>query len=73
MSYRYTVYDTSRRMYLRRIERPTGSPDAIVTDWTRDVAEAAKFPGVKTAAAVVRMLGCYSDFVIKNARGEIIG
>lgn len=73
MSYRYTVYDTSRRMYLRRIERPTGSPDAIVTDWTRDPTEAARFPGVRTAMAVVRMLGSYSEFVVKNARGEIIG
>lgn len=73
MTLRYTVYDTHRRQWLRRIERPTGENHRIVTDWTRDAAEAARFPGARTAAAVVRMLGGYPEFVVKNAKGEIIG
>ena len=69
---RYTVYDTARREYLARMESPTEDRDAIVTTWTRDADKAARFPGVKSAAAVVRALGSYSQFVVKNAKGEII-
>ena len=69
---RYTVYDTEKREYLQRVETPDGDQARIVTYWTRDPAEAARFPGVKSAAAVVRMLGSYSQFAVKNAKGEII-
>ena len=70
---RYTVYDTMRREYLERITAPTGDNRAVVTEWTKDPERAAKFPGVKSAAAVVRVLGSYSQFVVKNAKGEVIG
>lgn len=74
MTLKYTVYDTERRRYLQRVTAPTGDRNtAIVTEWTRDPAEAARFPGVKSAESVVRLLGSYSNIVIKNARGEIIG
>ena len=71
--YRYTVYDTGRREYLERVERPTGDDRAVVTVWTKKVERAAKFPGVKSAAAIVRLLGNYSQFVIKNREGVIVG
>ena len=70
---RYTVFDTERRVYLERISAPTGDSRAVVTDWTKRPDKAARFPGVKSAAAVVRMLGSYNQFVIKNAKGEVIG
>lgn len=71
---RYTVYDTRRREYLLRITAPTGNREtAVVTEWTKDPEQAARFQGAKTAAAVVRMLGNYSQFVVKNAKGEVIG
>lgn len=69
---RYTVYDTEKREYLVQITAPTGSTDAVVTEWTKHPEKAARFPGVKSASAVVRMLGSYSQFVVKNAKGEII-
>ena len=69
---RYTVYDTEKREYLQRITAPTGDHAAVVTEWTKDPEKAARFPGVKSASAVVRMLGCYSQFVVKNAKGEVI-
>ena len=69
---RYTVYDTTRREYLVRVERPIDDANQIVTEWTRDAGAAARFPGVKSAAAVVRLLGCYNNFVVKNQKGEIV-
>lgn len=69
---RYTVYDTERREYLEQITNPTGEAGAIVTEWTKKTDRAAKFPGVKSASAVVRLLGSYSQFVVKNAKGDII-
>ena len=72
MTLKYTVYDTEKREYLRRVETPDGDRARIVTYWARDPAEAARFPGRKSAEAVVRMLGSYSQFVVKNAKGEII-
>ena len=69
---RYTVYDTDRRQYLMRVTTPTGDRAALVTEWTRDPEKAARFQGVKSASAVVRMLGNYSQFVVKNAKGEVI-
>ena len=69
---RYTVYDTTRREYLMRITHPTGEAAQMVTEWTKDPEKAARFQGVKAASAVVRMLGNYSEFVVKNAKGEVI-
>ena len=45
----------------------------MVTEWTKDPEQAARFQGAKTAAVVVRLLGNYSNFVVKNAKGEVIG
>lgn len=72
MKMRYTVYDTERREYLRVILRPTDDPGNIVTKWTKSEEDAAHFPGIKSAEAVVRVLGSYSQFVVKNAKGEIV-
>ena len=66
---RYSIYDPAQRVYLRRLERPTGDSAQTVTEWTRKPAQAMRFPGAKSAAAVARLLGC----VVKNAKGEIIG
>lgn len=72
MTLKYTVYDTQKREYLERVETPDQDKDHLVTYWTRDQRKAARFPGRKSAEAVVRMLGSYSEFVVKNAKGEII-
>lgn len=69
---RYTVYDTARREYLKRAEQPLGSDSELVTDWTRRAENAMRFPGIKSAEAMVAKLGRYSEFVVKNERGEII-
>ena len=71
--HRYTVYDTDRHEYLRCMSLPTGDARGVVTHWTREVDNAEKFPGVKSAQKMVNTLGNYSRFVIKNERGEIIG
>lgn len=68
MKLRYSVYDAANLVYLKRLERPTGG-SATVTEWTRKPAQAMRFPGAKSAAAVARLLGC----VVMNAKGEIIG
>lgn len=70
---RYTVYDTDRREYLKRAERPLDRDSELVTDWTRRAENAQRFPGVKSAARMVALLGRYSQFVVKNQRGEIVG
>jgi len=69
---RYTVYDTMRREYLKCAEQPLGTVGQLVTRWTRDAGEAMRFQGIKTAEAMVAKLGRYSEFVVKNERGEII-
>ena len=71
--HRYTVYDTARHEYLRCVSMPTGDERGIVTHWTRYIENAMKFPGIKTAQKMVNRLGSYSEFVIKNERGEIVG
>lgn len=69
---RYTVYDTGQKKYLRLATQPLGSESKLVTEWTRHVEREQGFPGKKSAEAMVRRLGGYSEFVVKNARGEII-
>ena len=71
--HRYTVYDTGRHEYLQSVEQPTGDEHSIVTRWTRLPEEAMRFQGVKTAQRMVVRLGSYSEFVIKNEKGEIVG
>ena len=71
--HRYTVYDTSRREYLRCVELSTGDERGMVTHWTKLPEAAMRFPGVKTAAKMVVRLGSYSEFVVKNEKGEIVG
>ena len=69
---RYTVYNTAMRRYLARATMPLGDQSEMVTEWTKHQERAQKFPGKKSAEAMVRKLGSYSEFVVKNARGEII-
>lgn len=70
---RYTVYDTSMRKYLESAVLPDGDPRHLHTEWTRRPERALKFPGVKSARGMVAKLGSYSEFVVKNDRGDVIG
>lgn len=69
---RYTVYDTEARKYLKSAEQPLGSGSEIVTDWTRREENAMRFPGVKSAFAMVLKLGGTAQLVVKNERGQIV-
>lgn len=69
---KYTVYNTEIHKYLRRATLPLGCENEIVTEWTSRVEKAQGFPGKKSAEAMVRKLGSFSEFVVKNAKGEII-
>lgn len=73
MSKRYFVYDTARREYLEVMNLPLGDPREIVTKWTRRRDEAYRFQSRKGAEKILNRLGNYSEFVIKNERGEIVG
>ena len=69
---KYTVYNTEIRKYLKRAIQPLGCESELVTEWTRRVENAQGFPGKKSAEAMVRRLGSYSELVVKNGKGEII-
>ena len=69
---RYTVYDTNARRYLKYAEQPMGTDSELVTDWTRRAENAMRFPGVKSAAAMVAKLGRYNNFVVKNEKGDVV-
>lgn len=69
---RYTVYDTEKREYLESAEMPLGSDGQMVTHWTRRRECALRFAGVKSAAEMVAKLGNYSEFVVKNDKGEVV-
>ena len=71
--HRYTVYDTARHEYLQSVELPNEDRMCLVTHWTKNVDEALKYQGVKGAMCALNLLGNYSEFVIKNERGEIVG
>ena len=70
---RYTVYDTEAHKYLERATQVMGTDEHLHTEWTRRADRAQRFPGRKSAEAMVRKLGGYSQIVIKNSRGEIVG
>ena len=70
---RYTIYDTDRREYLELAELPLGDPRQMSTKWPRGQREAYRFTSIKAAQAMLNRLGNYSEFVIKNERGEIVG
>ena len=69
---KYTVYNTVLRKYLERATQPLGCESELVTEWTRHRERAQGFPGKKSAETMVRRLGSYSEFVVKNGKGEII-
>ena len=71
--HRYTVYDTARHEYLQSVELPNEDRMCLVTHWTKNADEALKYQGVKGAQLMLNLLGSYSEFVIKNERGEIVG
>lgn len=65
---RYAIYDTFHRVYLLRVELPTGEAGLTYTLWTRNAAEALRFPGAKSARRMLGQLGA-RDAVIINGRG----
>lgn len=69
---KYTVYNTVLRKYLQLATQPMGCEDQLVTEWTRHAERAQGFPGKKSAEAMVRKLGGYSEFVVKNGSGEVV-
>ena len=70
---RYTVYDTWQHKYLRQATQPLGTADQLHTEWTRHPERAQRFPGIKSADAMLEKLGRFSEFVIINGKGEIVG
>ena len=70
---RYTIYDTAAKKYLERAEQPLGNERQLATQWTRHPERAQRFPGIKSADAMLEKLGRYSEFIIINGRGEIVG
>ena len=71
--HRYTVYDTGRHEYLERVELPNGDRMGMVTYWTDKVEDALKYQGIKGAQCMLNLLGNYSEFIIKNENGEVVG
>ena len=69
----YMVFDTSQRKYLELAVQPLGTDGELVTKWTRHPEKALKFPGIKSGQRMVRKLGGYSEIVVKNERGEVVG
>ena len=69
---RYGIYDTARHMWLQQAILPTGDGSAMVTEWTQRPEKALRFPGVKSAEAMLEKLGRFSEFVIINGKGEIV-
>lgn len=70
---RYAVYDTETNEYLQEVLLPFGSTRVRVTRWTRHPKEAQRFPGIKSAQAMVDALGNDSNIVILNGKGVIVG
>ena len=70
---RYGIYDTARKAWLRRMEAPVDGVGAVVTTWTKRAEHAQRFPGIKSADGMLEKLGRFSEFVIVNGRGEIVG
>ena len=69
---KYTVYNTEIHRYLERATQPLGCESELVTVWTRRVELAQGFPGKKSAEAMVRRLGSFSELVVKNGQGGIV-
>ena len=70
---RYAIYDTWHKAWLRRMDVPVDGIGAAVTTWTRRPEEAQRFPGIKSADAMLGKLGRFSEFVIVNGKGDIVG
>ena len=73
---RYAIYDTWRREYLKELllmRTDDGGYAVVGMEGTKDPAEALRFPGTKSAEQTRERLGAWSELVILNARGEIVG
>ena len=73
---RYSIYDTFRREYLQELllmRTDDGGFAVVGMKGTRDPAEALRFPGIKSAEGVRVRLGAWSELVILNAKGVIVG
>lgn len=70
---RYAIYDTWRHRYLEQVAQPLGSAEQLHTQWTKRAEKAQRFPGIKSADAMLEKLGRFSEFVIVNGKGEIVG
>lgn len=73
---RYSIYDTFREEYLQELlmmRTDDGGYAVVGMKGTRDPAEAMRFPGVKSAESVRMRLGAWSELVILNAKGVIVG
>lgn len=76
MKLRYAIYDTYRGEYLRELllmRTDTGGHQVIGMEGTRRVAEAMRFPGVKSARQTIGKLGGGAEYVVINAKGDIVG
>ena len=76
MKLRYAVYDTWRGEYLRELllmRTDTGGSEVVGMEGTRRAAEGMRFPGVKSARQVIGKLGGGAEYVVINAKGDIVG
>ena len=71
MKMRYTLFDAEQGKWLMGFQVPERECDAVVTWWTRKVEKAMRFPGVRSARRVARMMGAETHGVceVRNARG----
>ena len=71
---RYSVYDTTRKRFLKSVAQYDDGPDSLVTDWTRHNERALRFPGAKSARGMAKRLedANYDGVVVLNARGYTV-
>lgn len=70
---RYAIFDTDSNQYLMRVEMLTVDGKVTYTLWTKNPAEAQRFPGIKSAFALMMRIGTRTNLIIRNGRGMRVG
>lgn len=69
---RYAIYDTWHKAWLRQATPSDDGRHILATAWTFHPDEALRFPGIKSADAMLEKLGRFSELVIVNRKGDIV-
>ena len=70
---RYAIYDTDSSQYLMRVEMLTADGKVTFTLWTKNPAEAQRFPGIKSAMGMMARIGTGMNLIVRNGRGMRVG